>query len=222
MCSRTRSTSTATGSERLDVDDRVVALGHERVQVGEHLDHLAAADEAGEVEPVRADVGNGAQATLTRGVEAPVPVGVEEQPVLVVAAGDEARLTDRARSDQGGGVLVLRVVADVEAHGVDDAGGLGEGDELGGLRRRHAEWLLAHHVAAGGEHGAHVLGVDVVGAGDVDDLDCGDELVDASRTPAEAGCPTPPPSLAPARATSRRCRRRRGRAGAAPRCAPSP
>ena len=66
MCSCTRSTSSATWAAPnvSHLAERVVALGHERVQVGEHLDDWPPADEAGQVEPVRPDVGDGPQPAL--------------------------------------------------------------------------------------------------------------------------------------------------------------
>ena len=144
------------------------------MQVGEHLDDALAADELHEVEPVRADVGDGPQGALPAGVEAPVPVSVEEQPVLQVLAADQAGLTDLAGPHEGRGVLVVRVEAGVEAHGVDDPGGGGQGDQLGGLGGVDAERLLADDVLAGGNRRPGLGGVDVVGAGDVHGIEVGD------------------------------------------------
>ena len=138
------------GGERLDLAGRAATLLDERVQVGADLDDALAADELDEVEPVRADVGDGTEVALAGGVEPPVPVGVEQQPVLQVVAADQPRLADRAGADEGGGVLVVRVVAEVEAHGVDDAGVAGAGDEVAGLGAVDAERLLADDVFAGG------------------------------------------------------------------------
>ncbi len=144
------------------------------MQVGEHLDDVLPADELHEVEPVRADVGNGAQGTLPAGIEAPVPVGVEEQPVLEVLAGDQSGLTDLAGLDEGSGVLVVRVEPGVEAHRVDDAGVCREADQLGGLGAVDAERFLADHVLAGVDRRPRLGGVDVVRAGDVHGVEVGD------------------------------------------------
>ena len=81
--------------ERLDLAGRPAPLGDEGVQVGAHLDDALPADELDEIKPVRADVRDGAQLALACGIEAPVPVRVEEQPVLQVVAADQARLADR-------------------------------------------------------------------------------------------------------------------------------
>ena len=56
------------------------------------------------------------------GCEPPVPVGLEEQPVLEVAAGHEPDVAELAAGDDLVGVLVERVEADVEVGGVDEAG----------------------------------------------------------------------------------------------------
>ena len=61
MCSRTRAAPAAAAPNVLHVARRVVALGDKRVQVGEDLDDLPAGHEAGQIQPVRADVGDGAQ-----------------------------------------------------------------------------------------------------------------------------------------------------------------
>ena len=64
-----------------------------------------------------------------------------------------------------------RVVAEVEARSVDNAGALGLGDELASLGDRHGERLLANDVLARLEEGLDVLKVQVVWAGDVNDVD---------------------------------------------------
>ena len=71
-------------------------------------------------------------------------------------------------------MLVVRVEAGVEAHRVDDAGVGCEADELGGLGGVDAERLLADDVLAGGDRRPGLLGVDVVGAGDVHGVEVGD------------------------------------------------
>ena len=54
-------------------------------------------------------------------LEAPVPIGVVQQPVLEVAAGDQADVAEPAAADELGQVLVERVEADVEVDRVDEA-----------------------------------------------------------------------------------------------------
>ena len=71
-------------------------------------------------------------------------------------------------------MLVVRVEAGVEAHRVDDAGLGGEADELGGLSDVDTERLLADDVLAGSDRRPGLLGVDVVGAGDVHGVEIGD------------------------------------------------
>ena len=49
-----------------------------------------------------------------------------------------------------------------------------QGDELGGLGGVDAEGLLTHDVLAGGDGRRGLFSVDVVRAGDVDDIEIGD------------------------------------------------
>ena len=91
-------------------------------QVGHHRDDRLAGQERHQVEPVRADVADRAERAALVRLEPPVPVGVEEQPVLEVAAGHEADVAQPAGGDQLADVLVERVEADVEVDRVDEAG----------------------------------------------------------------------------------------------------
>ncbi len=47
------------------------------------------------------------------------------------------------------------------------------GDEVGGLGGVESQRFLADDVLPGGEHRPHLLGVQVVGTGDVDHIDLG-------------------------------------------------
>ncbi len=89
-------------------------------------DDPLAGDEGHQVEPVRADVADRPQRAAALRLEAPVPVALEEQPVLEVAAGHQPDVADVARRDDLVRVLVERVEADVEVHGVDQAARRGE------------------------------------------------------------------------------------------------
>ena len=105
------------------------------------------------------------------GLEPPVPIGVVEQPVLEVAAGDQPDLAKGTARDELVGVLVERVVADVEVRRVHEPGVGCSDDKTGGVLRRHRQGLLADDVLAGTQDGERLLDVDVVGRGDVDDVD---------------------------------------------------
>ena len=65
---------------------RVLDEGRE---LGHHGGDPLAGDIGHQVEPVRADVADGPESAAAFRLEAPVPVGLEQQPVLEVAAGDE-------------------------------------------------------------------------------------------------------------------------------------
>ena len=134
---------------------------------------VLAGHEGHQVQPVRADVADRAQGAAALRLEPPVPVAVEEQPVLEVAPGDEPDVAEAAAADELVGVLVERVVADVEVGRVDQAGLGGPGDQRGRLAGGHGQRLLAHDVLAGVEDRQGLAGVQVVGRGDVDDLDGG-------------------------------------------------
>ena len=57
---------------------------------------VLAGHEGHEVQPVRADVADRAERAAALGLQAPVPVAVEEQPVLEVAARHQAHLAEPA------------------------------------------------------------------------------------------------------------------------------
>ncbi len=124
-----------------------------------------------EVEPVRPDVADGPERAALVGLEPPVPVGVEEQPVLEVVAGHEADVAELAGGDHLADVLVERVEPDVEVHGVHEAALRRDLDKLRRLGGRHRQRLLADDVPAGGQDLLRLGDVEVVGRGDVDDLD---------------------------------------------------
>ena len=130
-----------------------------------------AGHEGHQVQPVRPDVADRTQGAAAFRLEAPVPVALEQQPVLEVAAGHEPDVADLAARDDIVGVLVERVVADVEVGRVDQTGRGGRLDQLARLRRRHRQRLLAHDVAARREDRQGLRQVQVVRRGDVDDLD---------------------------------------------------
>lgn len=121
---------------------------------------------------MRADVAAGAEFAAFTGEEAPVVVGVLEQPVLEEMALDVNDLAEfaarhhRARLEHGG-----KEAAHV-VHGEDGRScPLHGGDNLRGVARVHAERLFAHDVFAGGERGEGLLDVRLVRGGDVDDID---------------------------------------------------
>ena len=122
-------------------------------------------------------------------LEAPVPVGVVEEPVLEVVAGDEPDLAEVAVGDGLAHVLVERVEPDVEVDRVDEAARARASlDEPGRLRGGHRQRLLADDVLAGGEDRRRLRDVEVVRRGDVDDVDgrVGEDLVEGGVGVADA------------------------------------
>ena len=148
-----------------------MADGHEGMQVGEHLGDAETGHEANEIQPVRADVGDGAQPPGRCGVDPPVPVGVEQEPVLEVATADETRRAEVAAGHHGPSLVEHGVEAHVEADRVDDAGRLGGADHGQTLVGGEGERFFADDVLARGDQPGDLLGVEVVGARHVDDVD---------------------------------------------------
>src|SRR5260370_1351460 len=100
-----------------------------------------------------------------------VPVLFEEQPVLQVVPRDQAHLTERALADQAVDVLADWIEAKVVVRRVHAPAALGDLEQVGGLGGRHGERLLADDMLAGAQRRARVLVMQVVGGGDMDDLD---------------------------------------------------
>src|ERR1700756_4061290 len=66
-----------------------------------------------------ADVRPRAQLPAERRLEAPVPVFLQQQPVLQVVSGDQPDITDPVFADQAVHVPADRIETQVEVHGVD-------------------------------------------------------------------------------------------------------
>ena len=159
--------------ERFDRAGRFASGRDERREVGHHADDPPTGDEGHQVQPVRTDVADRPQRAAALRLEAPVPVALEQQPVLEVAAGDQADVADIARRHHLAGMLVQRVEADVEVHGVDHAAGRGEPRELAGLRSGHCQRLLADDVLAGRNDRLRLGDVEIVRRRHVNDVDGG-------------------------------------------------
>ena len=78
----------AGAGEGLCAADRPLPLGMEGCQVGVDLVDVQSGDELGQVHPVGADVGDGPQVRVAVGLDAPVVVIDQQQPVLGVGSGD--------------------------------------------------------------------------------------------------------------------------------------
>ncbi len=175
-------------AERLDRAGRLHPGVDERGQVGHDRGDALAGHEGHQVHPVRPDVADRPQRAAAARLEAPVPVTGEEQPVLEVAPRDEPDIAQRPGRDRVAGMLIERVAADVEVGRVDQAGPRRQGDQLGRLGRGHGQRLLAHDVPPGLQDRPGLGQVQVVGRGDVDDLDAlvGQQLVQVGVGPGDA------------------------------------
>jgi hypothetical protein len=161
------------GGEGLDVAARLVTHGNDRREVGAKFGDFLAGDPLNEIEPVRADVGDGAEFATEFGFEAPVPVGGIGEPVLQKAAVDEADLADGTGVDERFGLNAKRIVAKIVRDAVDTIGFFGKGDELSGFARVHGQRLFAHDVFAGADQRGGLAEMDVVGRANVDGGDFG-------------------------------------------------
>ena len=108
---RHRALDRVAGSLRREGLDRAASARwrgrDERREVGHHRGDRLAGHERHEVEPVRADVADRPEGAALVRLQPPVPVGLEEQPVLEVAAGHEPDVAEaagarRARGRAGG------------------------------------------------------------------------------------------------------------------------
>ncbi len=156
------------GRESLHGAGRLVTTPDERRQVRHDCDDPLARHERHEVQPVRPDVADRPQPTAALGLQAPVPVAVEKQPVLEIVSGHEPDVADLAVDDDVMSVLVQRVEADVEVHRVDESRRRSHGDELERLVGRHRQRLLADDVPASGKGGPGLREMQVVGRRHVD------------------------------------------------------
>jgi len=145
----------------------------EGFEVGEDALGAAAEDEADGVDPVRADVAHRPQLAALGGEQAPVVVGLMQQPVLEEVALDVDDLAEVAARDHG---AHLQDGGEEAAHVVDRehralfAALLDRGDDAGGFGRGHAQGFFTDDVLALGEGVEALLNVGLVGRGDVDDV----------------------------------------------------
>ena len=115
--------------------------GHE---VGHRRPDPLAEEERGEVHPVRADVGDGAQVAAEMRVDAPVPVRVLQQPVLQVVPGHEPHLAELAGRDHAVHVLAYGIEAQVVVDRVHELRLFGGAQEVGRFGGGRGQRLLAH------------------------------------------------------------------------------
>ena len=80
---------------------------------------------------MRTDIGHGAEDAAQFGLEPPVPVGVEQQPVLQVMAGHQSHLAQRALADHAMHVLDDRVETQIEVGRVHQPTVLGHLEQVG-------------------------------------------------------------------------------------------
>src|SRR5579862_4640465 len=161
------------GGERFHVATRLVADRNHGGEIGAEFRDFFPGDPLNQIQPVRANVGDGAQLPAQLGLQTPVPVGGIREPVLQEAAMDEADFANGAGSDQRFGLNAQRIVTEIVGHAADAVGFLGQRDELRGFARVHGQRLFAQDVLAGAEEFGGLFKVDVVGRADMHGGDFG-------------------------------------------------
>jgi hypothetical protein len=159
------------GRERFDVAAGFMSNRNDGGEVGAKFGNLLAGDPLDEVEPMGADVGDGAEFAAEFGFEAPVPVGGIGEPVLQKTAVDQAGFADGARIDQRFGLNAEWIVAKVVGDAIDAVRFFGKGNELSGFALVHGQRLFTHDVLACAQERGGLAEVDVVGRADVDGSD---------------------------------------------------
>jgi len=147
------------------------AGGQNGVKISTEIGDLGIGKEHGKVEPMRANVGDGAKFATELRFESPVPVGGEEQPVLKKTAVNEFDLTDGTFADERASFLAERIVTEVVGNTADAPSFLQQRNESSGLARIESEGLFAENVFAGAKEFAGFLEVEVVGSAEMNDVD---------------------------------------------------
>src|ERR1700719_3111585 len=153
--------------ESFDAAAWSLADWNHRYQIGAQLDHLAAGDPCNHVQPVRADVGNGAELAAEFRIEPPVPVSRVKQPILQKAAMNEFGLADGAFHNESASFLAKRVVTQVVSNAADFPCFAGESDEQFRLGRIHCQRLLAEDVFSRAHQAAGLVEGEIVGGAEV-------------------------------------------------------
>src|SRR5262249_7181336 len=125
----------------------------------------------GHIAPVGADIGHAARGAVILSFDAPVEVGVVEEPVLRVGALDDQDVAKIAGLAHAAHLLNHGVIAQVVEGSVALAGAVGGGDHFARFGGGGGQRLFANHVLPGGEgvfgHGR----VERVGGADVNGVD---------------------------------------------------
>ena len=136
------------------------------LEIGAHRGDAQPGDVLGHVAPVRAEVRQAARRAAGLGIQAPVPIGVVEQPVLGIGALHHQDLAQVAILPHAAHVLHHGVEAQVVEGTIAAPGLAGQLYQLARLLHRDRQRLLANHVLAGLER--------VPGHGEMQEVRCTD------------------------------------------------
>ena len=150
-------------------------------QISAKLRYLAAGNPGNQIQPMGADVGDGAELPTEFGVEAPIPISGVKQPVLQEAAMHKPGLADGAFFDEGASFLTKRVVTQVVGNAANFLRLPDQGDEEFGLSRIHGQWLFTEDVFTRAKETTGLIEVEIVWGAEVDDVNVAGSAASSSR-----------------------------------------
>ena len=134
-----------------------------RFEIGAYFRYAQTGHRLGEVEPMRANVGDYPERASFLGEDAPVEIGVVEQPVLHVGAGDVIDFTEPTRRDPFARFQAQRIKTNVVAHRRDQRFLLRQFDQLRRFLDVQRQWFFADHVLAGGQGAPALVIMETIG-----------------------------------------------------------
>ncbi len=158
------------GGEGFHRTQRLLPFRHKRRQFRQNRTGALAADKAGQVQPMGADVANRAQGAALIRLQPPVPVGRFGQLILMIPPGNQPDIAQFAIRRQAVGLLVQGVEAGVVADSGNAARRLGQCGHFRRLRRSHGERFFTNYMPHGCPYLLHLRIVRYVGRSDMDDL----------------------------------------------------
>ena len=135
---------------RFAIDRRFTRWPDDR-QIRHHLDNPPTGHKLHGIAPVGADVGHRPRRAALRRIDPPVVVGLQQHPVLQIAAVGREDSADLAMADHRRRLLDHSELAIDEADAMHHAGPGGKRHQLPRLLRRHTQRFFGEDVQPGGE-----------------------------------------------------------------------
>ena len=118
------------------------------MEVGEHFGDGRAQHELDVVEPMAANVGHRPKRTSAFGHQTPIPIGLQQQPVLQIAATHQSGLPQFVVGHHGPSLMHQWVVTLVEAHRMHHTSVLGARHQVRRLCARDTQRFLTNDMLA--------------------------------------------------------------------------